>query len=452
MSNERVFKVSLHPSQAQVFNSPARFKVLVAGRRFGKSHFAGEFMKVAGMRDQKTLSDGRILKLTYEHPVYYVAPTQDMAKRIMWPKLRASLGLEQEGGLILNSNSNEGWIELVNSRKLYLKGADNPDSLRGLGPSDVVLDEYADMKPYVWDEILFDSLSDCEGTALFIGTPKGKNHFYKLFQGALMKPTVNPETGLPEDWSDWEAFRFTSDDNPFLSKKEKARMVRGNRSLDVIRQEVNAEFVSGGSKVLRPEWFEVIDDVPGGQPLGNTFITVDLAGFKKEQNGKLTKNDESVVCITYCIEDDWYVLDMRHGKWDVRQAAFQILLAIKENPYCRLGIEQGALREAVLPYLSEYMRKYGKYVHPEELRHKNTKKADRIVWALQGRAQRRKIKLIRGDWNDYFLSQASDFPDPLAHDDGLDALAYVDQMNQGNYSTEEDFDEWNPVDDDLQTY
>lgn len=441
--------MSLHPAQAAVFNSLARFKVVVAGRRFGKSHLAAYLLGMHAMMSEKRLADGSVVQLTAEHGVYYVAPTQDQAKRIMWPKLRQLLGYARSGGLIANENTNDGWLELINGRRIYIKGADNPDSLRGIGLSFVVLDEYADMKSFVWDEILSDALADVEGDAMFIGTPKGKNHFYRLFMGALEKPK-DQRTGSSAAWDDWEAFHFKSTDNPFISEREKARMLGGNRSLETIRQEVNADFLSGGGKVLKPEWFELVKAPPEAE--GSIYITVDLAGFKKSEGTKVVRTDESVVCITKVIEDVWYVLEIKHGHWDVRKAAFEILTALRKYPGARLGVEQGALKEAVLPYLSEYMREFSRYVAPEELRHNNTKKQDRIAWALQGRAERNRIKLVRGEWNDYFITQAADFPDPLAHDDALDALAYVDQMSVVGYGNVDDFEEWQPLDQELNTY
>lgn len=445
-----VFRVRLHPGQAAIYNSPVRFKVVAAGRRFGKSHLAAYLLGQHAMMAQKTLSDGRIVALTPEHGVYYVAPTQDQARRIMWPKLRELLGFERSGGLIRNENTNDGWLELINGRRIYIKGADNPDSLRGIGLSFVVLDEYASMKSFVWDEILSDALGDVEGEALFIGTPKGKNHFYRLFMGALTRPAVNPSTGLPEDWSDWEAFHFKSTDNPYLSEREKKRMLGGNRTLDTIRQEVEADFLSGGGKVLKPDWFPIVDRIPNGDLF--TFVTVDLAGFRKQEGTKILRTDRSVVAVTNTLAEDWYVRDIKAGHWDVRQTALEIVSTIRQHPGCRVGIEQGALKEAVGPYLEEYMREFGRYVTIEPLRHNNTRKQDRIAWALQGRAERGRIKLLRGEWNQDFLGEASDFPDPLAHDDLLDAVAYVDQMAKAYYVDPEDLTEWAPLDTDLMTY
>lgn len=434
------FVVKLHPAQAAVYNSTKRFIVVAAGRRFGKSHFAAVRLGIEAMRDEL---NG--YQLTPEHGVYYIAPTFDQAKRTMWPKLRTILGYERNGGLIKNENTNDGWIELINNRRIYIKGADNPDSLRGIGLSFVVLDEYADMKSMVWDEIISDTLADVEGGALFIGTPKGKNHFYKLFMGALTQPTKNEQTGRAEDWSDWEAFHFKSTDNPFLNDREKKRMLGGNRSIETIKQEVEASFLSGGGKVLKPEWFNIVDNPPPRRE-GSFHITVDIAGFKKEQGNKILRTDESVICEVQVVVDTWYVLNMQHGHWDVRQTAFNIVQTMRSYESARLGIEQGMAKEAVSGYLEEYMRNFNTYRNVEELRHGNQHKADRIVWALQGRAQRGRVVLVKGSWNDWLINQIADFPDPLAHDDGIDALAYVDQLATATYADSDDVEEWEVLD------
>jgi hypothetical protein len=402
------------------------------------------------MMTEKTLSDGSVRPLTAEHGVYYVAPTFDQAKRILWPKLRELLGFERVGGLIRNENTNDGWLELISGRRIYVKGADNPDSLRGIALSFCVLDEYASMKSFVWDEIVSDALGDVEGGALFIGTPKGKNHFYRLFMGALSKPERNAQSGLPEDWSEWEAFHFKSTDNPFLTAREKARMMGGNRTLETIRQEVEADFISGGGKILKPDWFAIVKRPPPGDVF--TFVTVDLAGFKKQEGTKLLRTDKSVVAVTKTLAEDWYITEMKYGHWDVRRTAFEIVNTVRQYPGCRLGIEQGALKEAVGPYLEEYMREFGRYVTVEPLRHNNTRKQDRIAWALQGRGERGRIKLVEGAWNSDFIAEAADFPDPLSHDDLLDAVAYVDQMAKAYYVDAEDITEWQPLDQELMTY
>jgi Terminase large subunit, T4likevirus-type, N-terminal len=428
---DREFRVALHPAQQAIYNSSARFKVAVAGRRFGKSYYAAAVLGVEALRN----SNDRGYELGPEHPVYYIAPTFDQAKRIMWRRLRKFLAYEASGGFIRNENVNDGYFELINGRRIYIKGADNKESLRGEGYSFVVMDEYADMSADVWEDIIDPALMDVEGGALFIGTPKGKNHFYKLFSAAL--------TG--DKGPLWEAFHFKSSDNPYLKKSEIDRIRNDpNKSRDIIRQELDASFVSGDGKVLKRDDFKVIPSADHG--MGTVYVTVDLAGFNTKQGNRVLKTDESVICATLVKEDEWTVLEVLHGHWDVRETALNIVLTLRKYSGAQLGIEQGALANAVGPYLEEYMRSFQRYVTPQPLRHNNQRKTDRIVWALQGRSQRGKIKVVRGDWNEYLLGQVDDFPDPLAHDDAIDALAYVDQLYHTNFVATQDIDVWQPLD------
>jgi phage terminase large subunit-like protein len=427
---DRVYNFKFHPAQAAIYNSKARFKIAVAGRRFGKTYFACVMLGIAALAHTNYAGHA----LGPEHGVYYIGPTQEQAKRNVWRRLRLMLKYEAQGGFIKSENINDGYFELINGRRIYIKGADNEDSLRGEGYSYVVMDEYADMKAHVWEEIIDPALMDVEGEALFIGTPKGKNHFYKLFMEA-MKGT-NPI---------WEAFHFKSADNPFIKQSEIDRIRNNpNKSKDVIRQELDAVFLSGGGKVLTRENFPIIDRI--GRGFGSTFVTVDLAGFKTADNGKILKTDESVIAVTATDEEEWLVKNVMHGHWDVRETALNIAMTIRDNRGCRIGVEQGALKNAVGPYLEEYLRTFGLYVHIEELRHNNQRKQDRIAWALQGRSERGKIKLLRGSWNEYLLEQVDDFPDPLSHDDGIDALSYVDQLATANFVASQDIDEWEPLD------
>lgn len=437
------FEIALHPGQIAIHNSEARFKVAAAGRRFGKTHYGAVALSLAALA-----STHRGYDLTVENKVYYVAPTADQARRVMWPKLQQLLGYKPQGGYIARENINDGWIELINGRRIYLKGADNPDTLRGEGYSYVVLDEYADMRPFVWTEIIRPALMDVEGDALFIGTPKGKNHFYKLFVGALEKPCPPGwAEGRKSPWWNWEAFHFKSVDNPLLSRNELEEVSSGSgdMSRDTIRQELEASFVSGAGKHLKPEWFKVVEEPFKAQ--GQIVITVDLAGYSKSDGKHIPRTDETVICVTWIGQEGWCVLEMKHGHWDVREVALMIMRAVGQYPGSLLGIEQGALKQAVGPYLEDEMRRLNRYVTVHELKHGNTKKLDRIIWALQGRAQRGQIHLVKGDWNQWFLDQAADLGDPLSHDDGPDALAYADQLAAVNWvDLDDDDDMWAPLD------
>lgn len=429
---DREFKISLHAAQAALFNSKKRFVVCAAGRRFGKTFFAGVKLGIEALKGENE----RGYKLGPENGVYYIAPTFDQAKRLMWRRLRNFLGYEKTNGFIRSENINDGYFELINGRRIYIKGADNEESLRGEGYSFVVLDEYADMKPHVWDDIIDPALMDVEGGALFIGTPKGKNHFWKLFDGAMQQT---------KGFEDWEAFHFVSKDNPFIKAKEIARIMDNpNKTRDSKRQELEASFLSGGSKILRADQVRIIPF--SDARTGNLAVTVDLAGFSIEAGNKVVRTDESVICVTKADEDDWTVLDCQHGHWDVRETCLRIVQTCRLYPGCRLGIEKGALDNAARPYLEEYMRTFSRYMNVEPLKHNNQRKIDRVQWALQGRIERGRLAFVKADWNDYLLDQMSDFPSPLAHDDGIDALAYADQMLAANFVDESDVPEWEPLD------
>ena len=124
----------LHAAQMQVFQDKTRFRVLAAGRRFGKSHEAVAEASCAAL-DEKNVK-----KL----PVFLIAPTQPQAKMYYWRPL-----LNKLHAVITNTNVNEGLITLNNGVLIGVKGADNPDALRGVGLWMAVLDEYASMKPIV---------------------------------------------------------------------------------------------------------------------------------------------------------------------------------------------------------------------------------------------------------------------------------------------------------------
>ncbi len=453
------YVVSLHKGQQAIWNSRKPFKVCAAGRRFGKSHVAAHLLVKSAMMVKNDASFDLM-----DTSVMYIAPTFDQAKRAVWNKILRLAKMEKHGGLIKNFNTNEGWFDLVSGRRIYVRGADNPESLRGVGLSYVVLDEYADMKAYVWTEIIEPTLLDVEGEALFIGTPKGKNHFFHLFMNALGTGVPSDTDYNPDLWQDWEAFHFKSSDNPHISQTRlKSVMERSGKAADHIRQEMEASFITGGPRVLKPEHFRIVNEVPGlvirkegvgGNRImvdtsrGFVYITVDPAGFTTEGK-KILRADEHAVATTFVSHDgDWYVLDIQHGHWDPRETALRIVRAIQKNRPCRLGIEVGSLKNALMTPLLDVMREFGIYQEPEPLHHNNTKKADRILWALQGRMERRRIHLLRGDWNDWLIDQTADFPSPLSHDDGLDAIAYVDQMATVTYADDEDDEQtYQPMDD-----
>ena len=107
----------------------------------------------------------------------YIAPFRSQAKNIAWVYLK-----EAVLGIATRIRESDLRVELPNGAWITLYGADNPDNIRGLYHDGVVLDEYGDCRPSLWGQVILPTLADRKGWALFIGTPKGKNHFYEIYQ------------------------------------------------------------------------------------------------------------------------------------------------------------------------------------------------------------------------------------------------------------------------------
>lgn len=408
--------VKLHPKQLEVFNDKHRFKVVAAGRRFGKSRLAAWVLLIEALKSK-------------EKDCFYVAPTFQQAKDIMWGMLK-ELGHE----VIAAAHENTAVLTLVNGRKIYLKGSDRPDTLRGVGLAYVVLDEYADMKPNVWEQIIRPALADVQGGAMFIGTPKGRNHFYEIYKLG--------ESNRDEEWA---AFHYTSYDNPLIPKKE-IEAAKGSMSSFAFRQEFMSSFEAASRDLFKPEWLEYSEEEPKD---GRFFIAVDLAGFinvDKESGNKNKKLDETAIAVVKVHEGGWWVADIKHGRWDIKETCKQIMSAVIKYEPTAVGIEKGSLKNATLPYLTDLMRSNNRYFRIDDVTHGNQKKTDRIVWALQGRFENGKISLNFGDWNNEFADQLVNFPNSQLHDDLIDALAYIDQIQVVEYFQDYEEDDYQPLD------
>lgn len=431
-------RFDLHPAQLEIFKSNARYKVVAAGRRFGKSHLAAVTLLLAALED--TNEAGYDIS---NKEVYYVAPTFEQAKKIMWPKLKELGKMVKEGGIIESTIENTAVATLINGRRISIKGADRPDSLRGIGLSYVVLDEYAFMKPDVWSVIIRPALADVEGSALFIGTPDGKNHFYDIFNYAKTHSPI------------WEAWQFESLANPTLNPNEiKLAIESSHMTIAAARQEFGASFSSSGGEILPEDQWKFSEEPNEG----DYYIAVDLAGFTTEgsvKKGQLKVRDEHSIAIVKAGPSGWWVKEIISGRWDVRETALRIIRAYQDARPIKLGIEKGALKNAVEPYLDDEMKRFNKYflVWPlEPGGRKSGGKEDRIRWALQGRLEKGRIFLNKegadsaGSWQRKLIEQASDFPSPLSHDDLIDSLAYIDQLADVVYYETSSVDTWEPLD------
>ena len=176
---------------------------------------------------------------------------------------------------------------------------------------------------------------------------------------------------------------------------------------------------------------------------------MDLCGFTDSSQTNKTKNsklDETAIAIVKVNTKGWWVADIQYGRWDVRETAVRILKAAKDYRVNAVGIEKGALKNAVMPYMNDLMRRLNYYPRIEELTHGNKKKTERVIWALQGRFEHGKITLNEEEDWDEFRDEFVMFPTAGVHDDLLDALSYVDQLAITSYFGDDDSDELEPLD------
>jgi predicted phage terminase large subunit-like protein len=410
-------KVELLPWQQEVFGDKTRFKIIAAGRRTGKSRLAAWMLIIYALQANKG-------------HVFYVAPTQGQARDIMWSTL-----LELAHPIVKSSHINNLQITLINGATISLKGADRPETMRGVSLKFLVMDEYADMKPEVWETILRPALADQKGDAMFIGTPMGRNHFYDLYQ-----------YGELGDDPTYKAWHFTSYDNPLLDPEE-IDVAKKSMSSYAFRQEFLASFEALGSEIFKEEWIQIDSEEP---EIGDYYIAVDLAGFedtKSISQGKSSRLDSTAISVVKVNEHGWWIAEIIHGRWDLNKTADKIFQAVAKYEPVAVGIERGIAKQAVMSPLMDLQKRRQKFFRVEELTHGNKKKTDRIVWALQGRFENGYVSLKKGEWNSVFLDQLFQFPNPLVHDDLIDSLAYIDQLAKVPYHYEDyEFDDFEMLD------
>ena len=206
-------KIKLTKPQYEVSSCNKRFRVLISGRRFGKTYLCiTEMMKYASKPNQK---------------IWYVAPTFKMAKEIAWSNLKEML-------------NQFNWIEDINEttmsiriRKtnsvISLKGADNYDALRGTGLNFLILDEFADIDKRTWFEVLRASVADTLGDVLMCGTPKGYGNWsYEMYL-----------KGKQDD--QWGSYQYTTIQGGMVSKAE---IEQAKQDIDIrtFRQEFEGTF------------------------------------------------------------------------------------------------------------------------------------------------------------------------------------------------------------------
>ena len=224
MDNQIIIPYKPHKFQLEIHNQNKRFTLIVAHRRFGKTVSA----------------INRLIKSTLMCPLKnprtgYIAPFRQQSKAIAWDYLKHfSRPIPN-----IKINESELYIEYPNAGRCTLYGADNPDAIRGLYFDDIVPDEVADMKDNVWPEIIRPALADRKGRAMFIGTPKGINHFYDLYQKGL------------QDTDNWFVRLYSAEDTGRISKEE-LELAKKSMSDNQYRQEFLCDFSASCDNTLIP--------------------------------------------------------------------------------------------------------------------------------------------------------------------------------------------------------
>ena len=206
-------KINLTKPQYQISSSNKRFRVLVSGRRFGKTYLCiTEMMKYASRVKQN---------------IWYVAPTFKMAREIAWTKLKDML---HQFNWIENVNESNLQITIKKTgSKISLKGCENYDALRGVGIDFLILDEFADIDEKAWTEVLRASIADTQGDVLMCGSPKGYGNWsYRMY----LKGKEDEE---------WDSFQFTTLQGGMVPKEE---LEQAKQDVDIrtYRQEFEGPF------------------------------------------------------------------------------------------------------------------------------------------------------------------------------------------------------------------
>ena len=210
-----------------------RFSVIVAHRRFGKT--VGMVNHVIKM----------CIKNRKRSPMYaYLAPYRNQAKQIAWNYIKYYTHVIPG----MKTNESELYVEFPSRFKgavggrIYIIGADHPDALRGTYWDGAILDEYAQIKPELWDEVLRPALADRKGWATFVGTPKGQNQFYEIYQRAQKEP-------------EWYCCLYRADESGVFDEggrygPEELESMKKDMSAEAIRQELYCDFTASAYNIL----------------------------------------------------------------------------------------------------------------------------------------------------------------------------------------------------------
>lgn len=374
--------------QREVILHPARFKVVVCGRRWGKTAL-GLMATLKGHGTHRGHRRGAI----DGGNIWWIAPTYKVASKI-WRDLKRACR-----DAWTHKNEVERRIELPGGGSITVHSADDPDTLVGDGLDGVVMDEAAKISEKAWGESIRPALADRLGWAIFIGTPKGNNWFRELFDRA----------GADGDWMSWQ--RPTSD-NPIILATE-IEAARVDMTGDRFAQEFDARFIGDQGTLFPRSKAQIIDAVPA-------HITRLVRYWDKA--GSDTDGDFTAGVLIGTIGGVYYVIDVVHDRWGPfeRNKVIRTTCQADEARYGRhvvsTWVEQepgnGGKESAMISVRD--LAEWGVRADPV----RTGKQARAEHFAAQWQAGN--VWLQRAPWNAKYIAELASFPDDEMHDDQVD--------------------------------
>lgn len=323
--NFKVTLPELHEAQLRVHDNPTRFRVLAAGRRFGKSTLA-----------KNEILDAAINK---SHKVWFVTLTYNNAMT-HWRDVKRLVGdlptLKSEQQKYLEFERADGKVGSIS-----FKSGDSPDNLLGEGLDFVVVDEAAYQSPLLWQRVLRPMLSDRQGKALLISTPNGTvNWFHSVFL-----------RGMDVAEADWQSFRFRTVDSPYITPKE-VEDAKSDLPELIYRQEFLAEFVSDAGGVFHGvEAVSVLEPTAGPDPDRIYYCGIDWG----------RKNDFTVINIFDDLGNQCDIVRFTEIGWEQQYTRIEALY--KKWGFVKMYVEANAaggpnceaLKSMGMPVIDVYM-------------------------------------------------------------------------------------------------
>jgi predicted phage terminase large subunit-like protein len=376
-----VKRMKLHEGQKAILNCNARFKVVSAGRRFGKTRLAAYWL---ALRDKESAIGGS--------SVAWFAPSYKILLDA-WSDIEKNLR-----NVIIKANKTDMRIELATGGKIDFWTLEDQDAGRGRKYKRIVIDEAAHARYLkdAWEKAISPTLTDYRGDALFISTPNGINFFHELFN----------RSGQHE-YPDWASFHMPSTANPFIPHDEIETRKTELPEL-VFRQEYLAEFVTFGAGLVKPEMI-VETPCPPGLPI---VLGIDLA-ISEKQGADFT----AIVAMARDAEGRVWIKEVERFRAGFHEVIQRIKAAAARHNPTLIAIEQTQYQAAVVQELARTTTLPVRGIRPD--RDKLTRFAP-LLTRYEQRLVRHDPSGVPAAFRDELLA----FPEG-EHDDMVDAAAHA---------------------------